>query len=148
MIICDGISAEEREPWNGEFYISFGDPLSRSWQNARRYGFINAEGGNWYSQTSKQLQSDNCDRVKIPSTGYVGIGKVLSAAQPASSFKSDTPEGEKLAMDVPQHGELYRQNPDNPEKSGYFVPIKWLEILSDVNAKLYDRFSPFLMPAI
>ena len=78
----------------------------------------------WYSQTSKQLQSENCVRVKIPSTGYVGIGKVLLAAQPASSFKSDTPEGEKLAMDVHQHGEPYRQNTDSPEISGISHLIK------------------------
>lgn len=129
-----GISAEEREPWNGEFYVSFGDPLSRSWQDARRYEFISAGGGSWYSQTLKQLQPDDRVWVKIPGTGYVGIGKVLSTVQPASSFKIDTPEGEKLAMDVLQHGELYRQNADNPEKSEYFVPVKWLETRSESDA--------------
>src|SRR3989441_8800635 len=28
------------EPWNGEFYCSFGDSESRSWADAMRYGFI------------------------------------------------------------------------------------------------------------
>ena len=35
----------EREPWNGEFYGSFGEGMSRSWEEARRYGFFSAGGG-------------------------------------------------------------------------------------------------------
>ncbi len=37
-------------------------------------------------------------------------------------------------MYVLQHGELYRQNVDNPEKSEYFVPVKWLETRSESDA--------------
>lgn len=45
----------DKEPWNGEFYVSFGDAASRSWEDARRFGFISGGGGNWYSQTLKLL---------------------------------------------------------------------------------------------
>lgn len=31
-----GASAKTKEPWNGEFYVSFGDPNSRNWEEARR----------------------------------------------------------------------------------------------------------------
>ena len=34
----------EYEPWNGEWYVSFGHGDSRSWDDARRYGFILAAG--------------------------------------------------------------------------------------------------------
>jgi hypothetical protein len=93
-------SANAKEPWNGEFYVSFGDPNSRVWEEARRYGFISAGGGSWYSQTLKQLQPGNRVWVKIPATGYVGVGIVQSAVEPASSFNINTDDGEKLAMDV------------------------------------------------
>ena len=43
-------SANAKEPWNGEFYVSFGDPQSRVWEEARRYGFISAGGGNNFSR--------------------------------------------------------------------------------------------------
>jgi hypothetical protein len=33
------------EPWNGEFYSSFGHGQSRSWEDAVQYGFISAGGG-------------------------------------------------------------------------------------------------------
>src|SRR5262249_50177288 len=40
--------------WNGEFYVSFGG--DREWEEARRYGFISAGGGAWYSQTLELLE--------------------------------------------------------------------------------------------
>jgi hypothetical protein len=38
-----------KEPWNGEYYVSFGDMSSRSWEDARKFGFVSAGGGSWYS---------------------------------------------------------------------------------------------------
>ncbi|BEO42327.1 hypothetical protein SMQE13_16780 [Serratia marcescens] len=129
-----GTSAKTKEPWNGEFYVSFGDPLSRSWEEARRYGFISAGGGSWYSQTLKQLQPGNRVWVNIPKTGYVGVGIVQSAVEPARSFTIDTEDGEKLAMDVLKYRDLYRRNADDPDKSEYFVPVKWLETRGENDA--------------
>lgn len=129
-----GTSAKTKEPWNGEFYVSFGDPHSRNWEEARQYGFISAGGGSWYSQTLKQLQPGDRVWAKIPATGYVGVGIVQSAVEPASSFTLNTEDGEKLAMDVLKHGDLYRQNADDPDKSEYFVPVKWLETRSEQEA--------------
>ncbi|CAI1817812.1 Uncharacterised protein [Serratia fonticola] len=129
-----GTSANAKEPWNGEFYVSFGDPQSRSWEEARRYDFISAGGGSWYSQTLKQLQPGDRVWVKIPATGYVGVGLVQSAVEPANSFTINTEDGEKLAIDVLKHRELYRQNADDPDKSEYFVPVKWLETRAEHEA--------------
>jgi uncharacterized protein YeaO (DUF488 family) len=127
-------SANAKEPWNGEFYVSFGDSNSRVWEEARCYGFISAGGGSWYSQTLKQLQPGDRVWVKIPATGYVGVGIVQSGIEPASSFTVNTEEGEKLAMDVLKFRELYRQNADDPDKSEYFVTVKWLETRSEQEA--------------
>ncbi|WP_210081499.1 nuclease [Pantoea endophytica] len=123
-----------KEPWNGEFYVSFGDSNSRVWEEARRYGFISAGGGSWYSQTLKQLQPGNRVWVKVPATGYVGVGIVQSAVEPASSFTIETEHGEKLAMDTLKYSELYRKNADDPDKSEYFVPVKWLETRAEHEA--------------
>ena len=48
-------SQGESEPWNGEFYVSFGDGEARSWEEARRCGFISGGGGLWYSRTLQLL---------------------------------------------------------------------------------------------
>ncbi|HGC5849426.1 TPA: nuclease [Serratia marcescens] len=129
-----GTSAKTKDPWNGEFYVSFGDPLSRSWEEARRYGFISAGGGSWYSQTLKQLQPGDRVWVKIPATGYVGVGLVQSAVEPVSSFTVNTEDGEKPAMEVLKYRDLYRRNANDPDKSEYFVPVKWLETRSEEDA--------------
>ena len=34
----------EKEPWNGEYYVSYGPPTVRSWGDAQTYGFIDASG--------------------------------------------------------------------------------------------------------
>ena len=119
----------EKEPWNGEFYVSFGDATSRSWDDARRYGYISGGGGSWYSQTLKLLSPGDRVWVKIPKTGYVGVGEVTAGVQPASEFTVTTEAGDRLAMDVVRHGEKYRATADDAERSEYFVRVKWLDTL-------------------
>ena len=124
----------EKEPWNGEFYVSFGDSTSRSWDDARRYGYISGGGGSWYSQTLKLLSPGNRVWVKIPKTGYVGVGEVTAGVQPASEFTVPTETGDRLAMDVVRHGEQYRATADDLELSEYFVRVKWLDTVDSDHA--------------
>ncbi len=120
----------EKEPWNGEYYVSFGDPATRSWEDARKYGFISAGGGSWYSQTLKLLSPGDRVWVKIPKTGYVGVGIVKEAMQGVRDFKVDTPEGERPALQVLEHAKDYEQRADDPEKAEYFVKVHWLDAVS------------------
>ncbi|MDB6151880.1 MAG: nuclease [Chthoniobacteraceae bacterium] len=117
----------EKEPWNGEFYVSFGDTSSRSWNDAMKYGFISAGGGSWYSQTLKLLSPGDRIWVKIPKTGYVGVGLVKEAVQSVKDFKVVTAEGERPCLDVLQHANLYQQHANDPEKAEYFVKVDWLD---------------------
>ncbi len=115
----------EKEPWNGEFYVSYGS--GRSWEDARRYGYISGGGGSWYSQTLKLLSPGDRVWVKIPKTGYVGVGHVVEPVQSSAEFTVSTPEGERLAMDVVQNGAEYRQRSADPETAEYFVRVEWLQ---------------------
>ena len=122
----------EKEPWNGEFYVSYGS--SRSWDDARRYGYISGGGGRWYSQTLKLLSPGDRVWVNIPKTGYVGVGRVLEPVQSASEFKLSTPEGERLAIDVISDGPHYRERNDNPDTAEYFVRVEWLDTVAAEDA--------------
>lgn len=124
----------EKEPWNGEFYVSFGDVTSRSWDDARRYGYISGGGGLWYSQTLKMLSPGDRVWVKIPKVGYVGVGEVIEGVQPASEFTVPTESGDRLAMDVVKHGEKYRATAADPERAEHFVRVKWLETVDSQHA--------------
>ena len=124
----------EKEPWNGEFYVSFGETSERSWDDARRYGYISAGGGNWYTQTLKLLSPGNRVWVKVPGIGYVGVGEVTASVQPASEFIVPTEAGEQLAMNVVRHGEKYRATADNLDLAEYFVCVKWLDAVDSHKA--------------
>jgi hypothetical protein len=123
------------EPWNGEFYSSFGHGESRSWADAVQYGFICAGGGAWYSKTLQLLDSGDRVWVKVPGGhGYVGVGKMIGRAAPASTFKVTTPQGELLVLDVAKGGTYHREVVNDPERCEYFVPIRWLQTVPLENA--------------
>ena len=124
----------DKEPWNGEFYVSFGDAASRSWEDARRFGFISGGGGSWYSQTLKLLSPGDRVWVKIPKKGYVGVGTVLESVQPVKDFKVLTGSGEQPALMVLKHGEKYQLTADDPERTEYFVRVRWLDTVPENNA--------------
>lgn len=117
----------EKEPWNGEYYVSFGGTEGRSWEDARRYGFISGGGGSWYSQTLKLLSRGDRVWVNIPKTGYVGVGRVKETVQSVNEFRVETDAGERPFLEVLQHADHYRQHAHDPEKAEYFVQVDWLE---------------------
>lgn len=125
----------DKEPWNGEFYVSFGPAAHRSWEDAVKYGYISAGGGSWYSNTLKVLTPGDRVWVNIPKKGYVGVGIVRESKQSVSEFTVQTPEGECSCLDVLQHAERYkRQYAEDPDKAEYFVRVEWLDTVPYDNA--------------
>ncbi len=118
------------EPWNGEFYCSYGEGNSRTWEEAMKYGFICGGGGAWYSRTLKLLAIDDRVWVKIPGTGFVGVGLVIGEAQPASEFMFSLDNGERPALDVLSGASYHREYVNDEEKCEYFVPVRWLDTKS------------------
>ncbi len=116
----------EKEPWNGEFYASFGHGSVRSWNDARKYGFICAGGGAWYSNTLNLLNTGDRVWVKAPGFGFVGVGEVLGPPVAAVDFSIATPEGEQPALSLLQEASYHREFEADPERTEYFVPVRWL----------------------
>ncbi|MBK1789858.1 endonuclease NucS domain-containing protein [Persicirhabdus sediminis] len=106
-----------REPWNGEYYVSFGESDRRSWAEAVEYGFVSAGGGDWYSKTLKQLAAGDRIWVNIPKCGFVGVGEVTAPAVVASEF------GQRSFL---SKGDYHREYDDDAKKAEYFVAVNWL----------------------
>lgn len=124
-------AASVKEPWNGEYYASFGHGQSRDWGEARKYGFICAGGGSWYSGTLRLLQVDDLVWVKAPGHGFVGVGRVISGPIPAPDFTIAGDDGmERPALDVLRAATYHRDFINDPERIEYFVPVGWLETRS------------------
>lgn len=116
------------EPWNGEFYVSFGHwKEGRSWDDAVKYGFISAGGGLWYSRTLGVLQKNDRVWVNVPKHGYVGVGIVQESVQPADEFKVATDKGLVPILEAPTAGKYGWGGTTDPDKTEYFVRVKWLK---------------------
>ena len=118
-------SKSAKEPWNGEFYVTFGS--GRSWPDAQRYGYISAGNGKWYSQTLNLLSPGDRVWVNIPQTGYVGVGRVAGRRQIAADVRVSTPDGDRPVLDVIRDADRYRRNASDPDLAEYFVPVQWLD---------------------
>ena len=116
---------KQRGPWNGEYYASFGEG-SRNWEDARKYGFISAGGGSWYTKTLSLLSPGDRVWVNIPHTGYVGVGIVTEPTQQAKDAIFDV-KGEKVKMaDLSLRGD-YLYSTDDSENAEYVVKVQWLK---------------------
>lgn len=81
-------AASTRKPgkkalWNGQdWFVTFGEGPHRAWEDARRYGFVSAGGGEWYSRSLRRLPEGARIFVHIPQHGYVAVGQTLGEAKP------------------------------------------------------------------
>lgn len=110
----------EKEPWNGEYYVSFGADRTRIWEEAVRHGFISGGGGTWYSNSLRMLSPGDRVWVKVPAAGFVGVGRVTGPRVAARDFLID----DQPALDV-LTGNYHREFVEDPERSEYFVPVAW-----------------------
>jgi hypothetical protein len=122
---------EQKGPWNGEFYVSFGVDADRKWEDARTYGFITASGGPWYTRTLDMLDAGDRVWVNIPATGYVGVGVVTGKALPYEDFTVD--EGQS-AVPIANAKTLGNYAVDDSDATAWFVPVEWVTTVSESEA--------------
>ena len=126
-----------REPWNGhDWYVSFGEESGcRVWEDARKYGFVSAGGGEWYSRSLRNLPIGARIFACVPKRGYVGVGKVIGdAARFSESLVTIDGNARKLA-ELSLAG-IYQHNPmgDTDQTAEYVVPVEWEATVSTERA--------------
>lgn len=117
--------SEHRE-WNGEFYVSFGHDHNRDWEEARRYGFISAGHGSWYTRTLSLLTPGDRIWVNIPRRGFVGVGVVTGDSTRADLFTVSEGNKHVSFLEVAKAAYL-RDLMHDEELAEYFVPIDWID---------------------
>lgn len=122
--------AKGKEAWNGkDFYVSLGEGNTRSWEDCRRYGFVSAGGGRWYSAALQQLAPGARVFVCIPKKGYVGVGTVKESAVRVRDFRITEVGLEKRLLDVKLVAPDMGEHADDPELSEYLVRMEWTKTL-------------------
>jgi len=119
----------KRAEWNGtDWFASFGDEGTRSWDDGHRYGFISAGGGTWYSGSLHNLPVGARVNVHIPKNGYVAIGEVL---RPATRFDQAEVllDGEWVRLADQDLTATYQYGPagtrDSDDDAEYAVAVRW-----------------------
>src|SRR4051794_23760189 len=123
--------ANANEPeWDSlTYYVSFGEGPNRNWDDARKYGFVAAGGGAWYSKTLKQLQPGNRLFTYIPKGngvgGYVGLGEVSGQAMLAKDFLVEE-AGRQVPITQVANADMAREGTTDPELAEWVVPVTWI----------------------
>lgn len=129
------VAKRQRPPWNGQdFYVAFGDPARRSWEDAVRYGFVSGGGGKWYSQSLQSLFLGARIFVYLPQTGYVGVGTVTKTTQRIKDFTVEVDGRQTPLLDAPLENRNIGNGADDEELSEYVVGVDWIKTLPKEHA--------------
>lgn len=119
-------------PWNGEdFYVNFGDNTAdgegvhRSWEDARRYGFVSAGGAPRFARAMARLPLGKRVFAYIPKHGYVGVGTVIEEARPATEVEVEVGGKRVPLLKAPLIAAKMVENAANPETCDHVVRVKW-----------------------
>ena len=135
------IEKREKLAWNGEYYVSFGHKEnSRNWEDARKYGFISAGGGDWYTRTLSTLEPEGRVWVNVPQTGYVGVGIIKQGPVRPEEFLVETQSGKVPITQAPLKGNLSRPT-DNPSGTEELLGrVDWVKTVPLSQAKSEKGF--------
>lgn len=122
-----------RAPWSGYFFMNAGLGEHRSWADMRRYGFVSAGGGDFYTKRLQQLGVGDEVFVYDKGNGYIGYGVVTSEAQPASEFM--TPAGP--LFEQPLAEPRLKRIGEPAENAEHVVGVDWRKTVDQREAKRF-----------
>ncbi len=132
--VVERSEAKVQAPWSGLWYVNVGEGENRSWEDMRRYGFLSAGGGDWYSKHLHRLEVGAPIVAYQKQQGYVGYGRVTSAAVMARDFEVN---GLPLLDQVLVQPNLGHDR-DDPKLAEYVVGVEWLKTVPLADARWAD----------
>ena len=131
-----------------DWYVLFGHPARRRWEDARRFGFVSGGGGLRWSRRLHDLAIGDRVFVHVPRAGYVGIGIVTATAEPVTSFTVAV-DGGGLLLD---HDDLVSpglgRGRDDPDTIEWLVRVRWLVAVEATRRAAYWRRGLFYRRAV
>ncbi len=107
------------------YYVMFGHPERRRWEDARRYSFVSAGGGRRWSRPLHQLAAGDEVLVHLPGAGYVGHGVVLEPTRPIREATVHVDDRAVPLLDLPLVSPGLAADADDMELCEYVVPVQW-----------------------
>ena len=122
-----------RPEWSGYYFVNAGLGNERSWVDMKRYGFVGACGGEYYTKMLKQLKLGEKLFAYDKGNGYIGYGLVNKERVLASKF--GTPDGLLFAQTLDQPG--IQNNAEDLSKAEYVVGVDWQKTFEPDQAKKF-----------
>ncbi|MCK4468341.1 MAG: hypothetical protein KAU60_08315, partial [Desulfobacterales bacterium] len=121
--------------WTGYWFVNVGEGVHRTWEDNRKYGFIGAGQGKWYSDALKRLTVGDKIYAYMKGLGYVGFGEVTHKAVMIKDFI--VPEFNKSLLELELKAERPQRNSDDEDLSEWVVGVKWIKTVSRQHAKTF-----------
>jgi hypothetical protein len=122
--------SEDRR-WSGLWHVNAGTHEGRSWDDARRYGFLSAGYGTQWRDEMLRLSLGDHVYAYINGAGYCGGGYVVSVAVRADQFAP--PGGTLRLSEVPLNSELWLHDANDDELAEYIIGIAWDRTTSEAD---------------
>ncbi len=124
-----------RPEWTGYWFVNVGEGPHRTWEDNRKYGFIGAGQGKWYSDALKRLTVGEKIYAYMKGLGYVGFGEITHKAVMIKNFV--VPEHYKTLLELDLQAERPNENSDDEELSEWVVGVKWIKTFPKEQAKTF-----------
>jgi hypothetical protein len=114
-------------PHSGYWFVNVGatndSEDNRSWSDNRRFGFMSAGNGPKYAKLISNVVEGEYVYAYLNRSGYVGFGKVISAAVPIAQFRR--PDGTLLPADRLENPHVF-DKADDLENCEYAIGVDWI----------------------
>jgi len=131
--VVERSESRKKLPWSGLWYANVGEGPHRTWEDMRRFGFIAAGGGRFYSSKLDQLNVGDTIYMYQKKAGYVGCGIVTQRTEMAKNFECEGTPILNLPLKQPELG----HDRDDSELAEYIVGVKWRRTVPIVEAKTF-----------
>lgn len=129
-------AARKQSPWTGYYFANVGEGDHRNWDDCRKYGFLSAGQGEWYSNGIKRLNPGDKVFAYMRGNGYVGYGTVTASAIMAKDF---VVHGRGSLLDLPLAQPRLAENKDNPKLSEWVVGVDWHRAFRREEARRFPK---------
>ncbi|MFP3801155.1 endonuclease NucS domain-containing protein [Paraburkholderia sp. SIMBA_027] len=123
--------------WTGYWFVNVGEGPHRTWDDNRKFSFIGAGQGTYYSSALKRLSVGDKFYAYMKGLGYVGFGEVVSPAVMIRDYV--LPDTQTALLSAGLKAEYPDENSDNEELSEYVVGVRWLKSVGKDQAKTFPK---------
>jgi len=136
-VIEERTGSSRKAPWLGYWFVNVGEGETRNWDDCRRYGFLAAGGGSWYSEPLKKLKEGAQVFAYMKGHGYVGYGLIRSEAVMIRDFRVGD-EGSPL-LSMPLKAPRPDHDLDDPTLCEWVVGIDWRKTFACEEAQWFTN---------